>query len=220
MAPRCDRWPISGAMLALVTTVLAAGSLGAQARTGSPSEGEALAWQVQQLRAELAQHALSHRQREEAFDKLQREARSQVEALQAATERLAQLESTTALSGLFLNAPPTASDSNGVAKVVLFAPRLEVDSTRRHDTLFLKLRRIEPQAVKTVAVLELGASETAFSLPIDRNGALYLLEWSTTEGFSFSLVLRDGASEQPVSTVQVKPQQTEGRFLFVGARLE
>jgi hypothetical protein len=198
------------------------GPLAAQAQTrpGALTENEALAWQMQQLRGELALHAQGQRQRDETLDKLQREAKTLSDALHTTTERLAQIEGLATLSGLFLSAPPAASDVNGVAKALVFAPRLEVDTTRRHDTLFLKLRRIDPQAVKTVATLELSASESSLSLPIDRNGALYLLEWSTSEGFSFSLVLRDGASDQPAATVQVKPQQNEGRFLFVAARLD
>lgn len=196
------------------------GLLHAQVRPGSVAEREALAWQVQQLRAELAVQAQAQRQRDELLDKLQREAKASSEALQATTDRLVELQGQAALSSLFLSASPSASDANGVAKALLFAPRLEIDSARRHDTLFVKLRRVEPQAIKTVATLELGASENSLALPSDRNGALYLLEWSTIEGFSFALVLRDGASEQPAATVQVKPQQNEGRFLFVAARLD
>ena len=57
-------------------------------------------------------------------------------------------------------------------------------------------------------------------LPIDQNGALYLVEWSTTDGQSYNLVLRDGASGQPAATVPVKPLQSQGRFVFVGYRVE
>jgi hypothetical protein len=57
-------------------------------------------------------------------------------------------------------------------------------------------------------------------LPIDQNGALYLVEWSTTDGQSYNLVLRDGASGQPAATVPVKPLQNQGRFVFVGYRVE
>ena len=31
-------------------------------------------------------------------------------------------------------------------------------------------------------------------LPIDQSGALYLVEWSTSEGHVYNLVLRDGAT--------------------------
>ena len=45
-------------------------------------------------------------------------------------------------------------------------------------------------------------------------------EWQTSEGHSYALVLEDGASGLPAATVQVRPQQTKGRFLFVAYRVD
>jgi hypothetical protein len=57
-------------------------------------------------------------------------------------------------------------------------------------------------------------------LPIDQNGALYLVEWSTSEGHAYNLVLRDGASGQPAASVPVRERQSEGRFALVGYRVD
>jgi len=124
------------------------------------------------------------------------------------------------IAGPFLSGPPLASDTAGVAKVVVFAPKLDVDSSRRHDTVFLKVRRIEADSVKLVGETEIGQDATSVELPLDKSGALYVVEWSTSEGYNFGLVLRDGASGQSAALVQVKELQAKGRFLFVGYRLE
>jgi hypothetical protein len=120
----------------------------------------------------------------------------------------------------FLASPPPGSDKLGVAKGAVLAPRVEVESFLRHDTVVLKLRRVEAGAVRTVAELELTPDASGVDLPIDQSGALYLVEWSTSEGHVYNLVLRDGASGQPVSSVPVKEKQSEGRFVLVGYRID
>jgi hypothetical protein len=120
----------------------------------------------------------------------------------------------------FLAAPPVGSDRLGVAKSAVFAPRVEVESFLRHDTVVLKLRRVEAAGVRTVAEVELTPDATGVDLPIDQSGALYLVEWSTSEGHVYNLVLRDGASGQPAASVPVKEKQSEGRFVLVGYRVD
>jgi hypothetical protein len=120
----------------------------------------------------------------------------------------------------FLAAPPLSSDKLGVAKTAVLAPRVEVESFLRHDTVVLKLRRVEARAVRTVAEVELTPDASGVDLPIDQNGALYFVEWSTSEGHLYNLVLRDGASGQPTASVPVKEKQSEGRFAFVGYRVD
>jgi len=120
----------------------------------------------------------------------------------------------------FLAGPPASSDKLGVAKGAVFAPRIEVDSFLRHDTVVLKLRRVEASAVRPVAEVQLDPDENGVDLPIDQSGALYIVEWSTSEGHVYNLVLRDGASGQPAASVPVKEKQNEGRFVLVGYRVE
>jgi hypothetical protein len=120
----------------------------------------------------------------------------------------------------FLSSPPAASDRLGVAKGAVFAPRVEVDSFLRHDTVLLKVRRVEAASVRTVAEVELTPDAAGVDLPIDQNGALYLVEWTTSEGHVYNLVLRDGASGQPAASVPVKEKQSEGRFVLVGYRVD
>jgi hypothetical protein len=120
----------------------------------------------------------------------------------------------------FLAGPPASSDKLGVARGAVFAPRIEVDSFLRHDTVLLKLRRVEASAVRPVAEVQLEADENGVDLPIDQSGALYIVEWSTSEGHVYNLLLRDGASGQPAASVPVKEKQNEGRFVLVGYRVE
>jgi hypothetical protein len=120
----------------------------------------------------------------------------------------------------FLAAPPTGSDRLGVARTAVFAPRVEVESFLRHDSVYLKLRRVEAGAVRGVAELEITPDAPGVDLPLDQSGALYLVEWSTSEGHVYNLVLRDGASGQPAASVPVKERQSEGRFAFVGYRID
>jgi hypothetical protein len=120
----------------------------------------------------------------------------------------------------FVASPPAGSDRLGVAKGAVLAPRIEVESFLRHDTVLLKLRRVEAAAVRTVAEVELTPDASGADLPIDQSGALYLVEWTTSEGHVYNLVLRDGASGQPAASVPVKEKQSEGRFAFVGYQVE
>jgi hypothetical protein len=120
----------------------------------------------------------------------------------------------------FVASPPAGSDRLGVAKGAVLAPRIEVESFLRHDTVLLKLRRVEAAAVRTVAEVELTPDASGADLPIDQSGALYLVEWTTSEGHVYNLVLRDGASGQPAASVPVKEKQAEGRFAFVGYQVE
>jgi hypothetical protein len=122
-------------------------------------------------------------------------------------------------AGVFMTGPPPSSDTVGVAKTVVFAPRVEVDSGRRRDIVFLRVKRVEPGRLQPVADVELG-NDGLVVLPLDQNGALYVVDWSTSEGHTYDLMLRDGASGQAVATVQIRPQQSAGRFVFVGYRFE
>jgi hypothetical protein len=107
-----------------------------------------------------------------------------------------------------------------VAKVAVFAPRLELESTRRHDTVFLKLRRIEADGVQLIGESEIGQDATGTDLALDKSGAVYVLEWVTSDGHNYNLLLKDGASGQTAAVVAVKQLQAQGRFLFVGYKLE
>jgi hypothetical protein len=143
------------------------------------------------------------------------------EELAGAREDLRELrERPQPVAAPFLAAPPPSSDKLGVAKTAILAPRVEVDSFLRHDTVVLKLRRVEAGAVRTVAELELTPDASGVDLPLDQNGALYLVEWTTSEGHIYNLVLRDGASGLPAASVPVKEKQSEGRFAFVGYRVD
>jgi len=120
----------------------------------------------------------------------------------------------------FLVSPPQGSDRLGVARSAVFAPRVEVESFRRHDTVTLRMRRVEAGGLRTVGELELTPDAPGIDLPLDQNGALYLVEWATSEGHLYNLVLRDGASGQPVASVPVREKQSEGRFVLVGYRVD
>jgi hypothetical protein len=164
--------------------------------------GNDLAGELVLLRLQVASLEVALRQREERIGVLAKDLGGLTDELAALKERLA-----AQVAGPFLSGPPPSSDSTGVAPVAVFAPRVEVvQSARRHDTVFLKLRRIEAGAVLVLAE--------------NRSGALYVVDWSTSEGHDYSLVVRDGATGQPAATVQVKQLQNQGRFLFVGYRLE
>lgn len=164
--------------------------------------------QVAALRLELLAHAAS-------AEALRKELSALAEELRGLKDRPG-----FPVSLPFLAGPPPSSDSVGVAKVAVLAPRVEVEALRRHDLVFLKVRRIELAAVRAVGEVELGTDQIGVDLPLDQSGALYIVDWSTSEGYSVSLVLRDGATGQPAATVQVKPLQNQGRFVFVGYRVE
>jgi hypothetical protein len=79
---------------------------------------------------------------------------------------------------------------------------------------------VEPGALRVLGDLDFTSDQAGVDLPVDQNGALYVLEWSTSEGHTYTLSLRDGASGQTAAVVQVKPLQSKGRFIFVGYRVE
>jgi hypothetical protein len=185
------------------------------ASPGPRDEVATLRGEVSRLRDEVA--ALEGQKRR--FEKREQEID---ESMKAVREDLGQLKErvTAPVSGPFLTAPPAPSDVIGVSKVAVFAPRLEAEAQRRRDIVFLKLRRVEADSVRLVAELELAADQPGVDLPIDRSGALYLVEWTTSDGNAYGLELKDGASAQIVAAVQIKQLQSQGRFLFVGYRVE
>jgi hypothetical protein len=164
--------------------------------------------QIGALRQELFQ-------RTEALEAMKSDVAALRDELRGSRERVA-----SSVAAPFLSAPPPPSDSLGVAKTAVFAPRIEVDSPRRHDTIALRVRRMEAGALHTVAEVELQSDAIGIDLPVDQNGALYVLEWSTAEGQVYNLVLRDGASGQPAASAPVKALQNQGRFVFVAYRLD
>jgi len=196
-------------MLALPSLALAL-FLGPQA---SSDDVAALQAELDRLRSMVAAMESTARQRDEALDAVK-------ENLKAVEAGVTELRSRPVLppSAPFAAAPPPSSDAVGVAKTVVFAPRIEVDSLKRRDLVMLKVRRLEPSGTKLIAEKELG--EEAVELPIDLNGALYIVEWSTTEGQNYNLLLRDGTSGLTAATAQVRVQQSQGRFIFVGYRVE
>lgn len=172
--------------------------------------------ELARLRMQLASLEQALRQREERFEVAGRQVKALADEVGTLKERMA-----SSMAGPFLSGPPPSSDSAGVAPVAVFGPRITVtQATRRHDTVFLKLHRVEAGGLRSLPDVQLEADGDAVDLPIDQNGALYLVDWSTSEGHEHGLVLRDGATGQAAATVQVKPLQNEGKFIFVGYRLE
>lgn len=180
----------------------------------APQEATALRAEVARLEREIAVVHAALRERDALLDTVR-------EALAATREDVRELKDRPQpVAAPFLAAPPPSSDRLGVARTAVFAPRVEVESFLRHDTVTLKVRRVEAGAVRTVADVELTPDASGVDLPIDQSGALYVVEWSTSEGHAYNLVLRDGASGQPAASVPVKEKQSEGRFVLVGYRLE
>jgi hypothetical protein len=172
--------------------------------------------EISRLRGQVAFLETQLAKRDEALEGMRRDIRTLGDDVGSLRERMAPAP----LAGPFLAAPPASSDAVGVARVAVFDPRVEVDATRRHDAVSFRVRRIEAGAVKPVGDVDLGSDQDGVDLPLDQNGALYVVDWSTSEGSTFALVLKDGASRLPVATVQVKQYQKEGRFILVGYRLE
>jgi hypothetical protein len=198
-------------MIALAVPLLLAG---ATPLLPPAQEADALRSEVTRLQTELALLKDSQRVRDAILEKVGQElvgVREDVRELRDRPQPVA---------APFLAAPPAGSDKLGVAKGAVLAPRVEVDSFLRHDTVVLRLRRVEAGAVRTVAEVELTPDAAGVDLPIDQSGALYLVEWSTSEGHVYNLVLRDGASGQPAASVPVKEKQSEGRFVLVGYRVD
>jgi hypothetical protein len=177
---------------------------------------EDLGGELVRLRFQVASLELLLRQREARIETLSTDLTGMKDELLTLRERLA-----TPVANTFLSGPPPSSDTAGVAPVAVFAPRVAVSQTaRRHDTVFLKLRRIEANASRSLGDTQLESSEDDVELPIDQSGGLYVVDWSTTEGHEYDLILRDGATGQAAATVHVKQLQNQGRFLFVGYRLD
>lgn len=199
-----------GVLAALLSTALAGPALAVQGQEA------AMLGEIGRLRAQVAFLEGQLKQRDEALADMGKDLKALADALGDVKERLGP----SPLGAGFLQSPPQPSDTMGVAKVVVLQPRLEVDSALKHDLVELRLRRIETSGVRPVADLEIGTDSLGVDLPIDQNGAVYLLDWSTSEGFNYNLVLRDAASGRSASTVQVKQLQNQGRIVFVGYRFD
>jgi hypothetical protein len=121
----------------------------------------------------------------------------------------------------FLASPPASSDVVGVARVPVFGPRIEAETSRQRDSLNLKVRRYDPSGLRPVgADIEVASGQLQVVLPVDQNGALYVVDWWTSEGYTYTIQLRDGASELNVASAQVRPLQNRGRFFYVAYKLE
>jgi hypothetical protein len=191
-----------------------------QARPATSDDVGALLLEVRELRQQVFLLDAALRKRDEAAGEVARRMGAMAEELRALRET-----TPAALAAPFLAGPPASTDLVGIAKGAVLAPRVEVDASRRHDTVFLKLKRVEERGLRTVAEVELVRDEPFVDLPIDVNGAVYVVDWSTSDGYTYNLNLRDGAGGDapggtPAATVQVKPLQFQGRFAFVGYRVD
>jgi hypothetical protein len=195
-------------LAALASVALVAAPAAAQ-------DASSLAAEISHLRGQIAFLESQLRQREQVLDGIRKDVRSLADEIGEIKDR-----ASSPVSGPFLAGPPPSSDSVGVAKVAVFAPRIEVDSSRRHDLVTIKVKRIEAAGAKALEETQLGTDQVGVDVPIDQSGALYVVDWSTSEGVSYSLLLKDGASGQTAATVQVKPLQNEGRFILVGYRVD
>src|SRR5262249_54536258 len=128
--------------------------------------------EVGRLRGEISQMETARRQRDEAIAGMRQDMRALTEGLGGIREDLKGRPPP--IAAPFLAAPPPSSDTVGVAKFAVFAPRFEAESPRRRDTVFLKVRRIDTGAIRTVAEIELGSDQPTVDVPLDQNGALYL----------------------------------------------
>jgi len=185
----------------------------ALAPQATASDVAALQAELERLRGTVSALERKARERDDALDGLKGD-------LKAVESGIAELRSrpVTPPSGPFMAAPPPSSDAVGVAKTVVFAPRIEADTLKRRDLVTVKVRRVDAGGVQFIGEREVG--EEGVDLPIDQNGALYIVDWSTTEGPTYNLVLRDGTSGQAAATAQVGIRQTQGKFIFVGYRAE
>jgi hypothetical protein len=169
--------------------------------------------EMREMRQQIALLEIALRQRAQALDAMA----EQVRAVQGDVADIKARPVPPASP--FMGGPPPSSDTVGVAKTVVFAPRVEADNTRRRDLVKLRVRRLEAGGSRSVGEVELG-SEGFVDLPIDQNGGLYAVDWSTTDGQTFTLTLRDGATGQEAASAKVQTLQSQGHFLFVGYRLE
>ena len=167
------------------------------------------------LRGEMSALESEKKRWEAGVSELRESMKAVTEGVDVLRDRVA-----TPVAAPFLSAPPPSSDTVGVAKVAVFAPRVEAEAQRRRDIVFLKLKRVEAGQVKLVAEVELPADQAGVDLPLDQNGALYIVEWATSDGNAFNLQLKDGTSALTAAFVLVKNLQSQGRFIFVGYRVE
>lgn len=171
--------------------------------------------EIAHLRGQVAWLQGQLARRDEALDGLRRELRTLAESAAQAPAG-----SATSVAGPFLAAPPPSSDAVGVAPVAVLNPRVEIDSKQRHDAVSFRIRRLETAGSRPTAEVDLGSDQDGVDLPLDQNGALYVVDWATSEGYTATLRLKDGATGGTAATAQVRPLQREGRFVFVGFRLE
>ena len=181
----------------------------------SADEVAELRFELGRLRGEMAALEGEKKRWETGVSELRESMKAVSEGVDALRDRV-----TTPVAAPFLSAPPPSSDTVGVAKVAVFAPRVEAEAQRRRDIVFLKVKRVEAGAVKLVAEVELPADQAGVDLPLDQSGALYIVEWTTSDGNAFNLQLKDGTSALVAAFVQVKNLQSQGRFIFVGYRVE
>jgi hypothetical protein len=180
----------------------------------APDEISSLQAELTRLRSRISTLEATARERDDSTDALRGE-------LKGIESGVTELRSRPAVvpSQPFMAAPPPSSDAVGVAKTVVFAPRVEADTTKPRDLVILKVRRVDPGGLQLVGEREL-ASEDGVDLPVDQNGALYVVEWSTAEGQPYNLILRDGTSGLAAATAHVRLQQIRGKFIYVGYRAE
>jgi hypothetical protein len=180
-----------------------------------PQDSQALRAEVDRLEARVATLGAEVLERDELLGSVREELRAVRAEVRKLSERTPRGPAAT-----FLGGPANGSDRFGVARVAVFAPRIEVESPVRHDTIYLTLKRVETSALRTIAEVELTPDLGGVDLPLDENGGLYLVEWETTEGQVYNLVLRDGASLQPAASVAIREYESKGLFVFVGYRVE
>ena len=193
---------------------LAAVSL-ASPLAGATDEVAELRAELGRVRGEVAALEGEKKRWEAGVSELRESMRAVSEGVDALKDR-----ATSSVAAPFLSAPPPSSDTVGVAKVAVFAPRLEAEAQRRRDIVFLKVKRVEAGLVRLVAEVELPADQAGVDLPVDQSGALYIVEWTTSDGNAYNLQLKDGTSALTTALVQVKNLQSQGRFIFVGYRVE
>ena len=193
---------------------LAAVSL-ASPLAGATDEVAELRAELGRVRGEVAALESEKKRWEAGVSELRESMKAVSEGVEALRDR-----ATSSVAAPFLSAPPPSSDTVGVAKVAVFAPRLEAEAQRRRDIVFLKVKRVEAGLVRLVAEVELPADQPGVDLPVDQSGALYIVEWTTSDGNAYNLQLKDGTSALTTALVQVKNLQSQGRFIFVGYRVE
>ena len=182
---------------------------------GGPQDSQALRAEIHRLESRVATLDAAVLVRDELLVAV----RDELQAVRADMKKMSE-SPPRGPAATFLAGPARGSDRFGVAQAAVFAPRIEVETQVRHDTLYLKVKRVETSALVTVGEVELTPDSGGVDLPLDENGALYLVEWETTEGHVYTLVLRDGASLQPAASVAVTEYESKGLFAFVGYRVE